>query len=317
MSEPSTTRVVTFYEFVAIGDTQALRAAIEAICLKRQLVGTVLVAPEGVNGTLAGAAAQIERAAEALLGLEPLGRMRLKFSSARDGDVFLRLKVRTKPEIVAFGRPDVCPAERTGEHVDAARWHELLDDPDVTLIDARNTYEIAVGTFPGAINPQTKNFRDFPAFVAARLDPQLQPKIAMFCTGGIRCEKASAYLLQHGFEAVYQLDGGILGYLEDVPAESQRWQGDCFVFDQRVTVTDSLSQGEFVQCRACRRPLAADDMASGSYVEGVSCPYCITETSEARRQQFAERARQERLMTERGERHVGADIDRARRRKRE
>jgi len=303
--------VVTFYRFVALGDLDAFRSALEERADRLGLCGTVLLAPEGINGTLCGQRPALEQLVAWLRGHPPLADLVCRYSSADDGNpVFHRLKIRIKPEIVNMGRPEVAPARRTGEHVDPERWNELLDDPDVVVVDTRNDYEVTVGTFPGAINPGTRSFREFPRFVAERLDPAATPRVAMFCTGGVRCEKASAYLLEQGFEAVYQLDGGILSYLERVDAERNRWQGECFVFDQRVAVDDRLEQGSYRQCFACRRALSEADLRSADYVEGVSCPHCVDEQTSTQRASFAERARQESLASRRGARHVGARMPR-------
>jgi len=207
---------------------------------------------------------------------------------------------------VRLDQPGVAPDRRTGEHVDPARWNALLDDPAVLVLATRNGYEIEIGSFPGAVDPGTRSFRELPGYVKTHIDPAEHPRIAMFCTGGIRCEKASAWLLDQGFAAVYQLDGGILSYLEQVVPEQNRWQGECFVFDQRVSVDSELDEGSFEQCFACRRPLSAADLAAPDYQPGVSCPHCIDEHTPAQRAGFAERRRQEALAAARGRRHVGA-----------
>ena len=236
-----------------------------------------------------------------------LADMPVKFSAANAANkVFHRLKVRIKPEIVAMGRTDVDVAAGTGEHVSAQRWNELLQDPQVPVIDVRNHYETGIGTFRGAIDPHTQSFREFPDFVAARLDPERHPRVAMFCTGGIRCEKASSYLLQQGFAEVYQLDGGILNYLAQVDAGDNLFDGECFVFDQRVSVTADLGEGEFVQCFACRRPLTPVDTQQPEYQQGRSCPYCFAELTAAQKAAFAERQRQVELAEQRGTEHIGA-----------
>ena len=298
--------VATFYKFVLFDDLQAVRDSLEARAGELELCGTVLLADEGINGTLSGNREQLSELVDWLREQPALADLLCKFSTADpDNPVFHRLKIRIKPEIVNMGRPEVAVAERTGTHVGPAQWHELLEDPDVVVIDTRNDYEVAIGTFPGALNPGTNSFREFPDYVHSQLDPNSNPRVAMFCTGGVRCEKASAYLLDAGFQEVFQLDGGILNYLEQVPAEDNRWQGECFVFDQRVSVDESLQQGSFSQCFACRRALTAQDLESADYQYGISCPYCINETDEQRRAAFAERARQEALAHARGDRHIG------------
>jgi len=300
------TQVVTFYRFVPVADPRALADAVFAAAARSSLLGTVLVAAEGINGTLAGAEAAVGDFCRWLTGDPRFAEVRFRYSTAAAGNaVFHRLKVRIKNEIVALRQPGVDAHARVGVHVDATRWNTLLDDPDTVVIDTRNEYEIGVGTFPGALNPGTRSFRQFPDWVARNLDPARHRKIAMFCTGGVRCEKASAYLLGVGFESVMQLDGGVLGYLETAGADN-RWQGECYVFDQRVTVDEALAEGEFEMCHGCRRPIAPSDRSSPSYEPGVSCPRCADDLTEAQRAAFTERARQERLAVARGERHVGA-----------
>lgn len=298
--------VVTFYKFVDIDRLDSLRSDLETRAVRLGLVGTVLLAPEGINGTLSGARDSLDGLVEWLHAQPAFADLLVKYSAADpDNPVFHRLKIRIKAEIVNMGQPDVPVASRTGTHVGPEAWHKLLEDPDVVVVDTRNEYEIEIGTFPGAVNPNTRSFREFPEYVARNLDPQRDKRVAMFCTGGVRCEKASSYLLEQGFEEVFQLDGGILSYLEHVAAEDNHWRGECFVFDQRVSVDDSLRQGSFIQCFACRRALTEADTQSADYCEGSSCPYCIGETDEQRRAGFAERARQEALAVARGDRHIG------------
>ncbi|MEM8768998.1 MAG: rhodanese-related sulfurtransferase [Pseudomonadota bacterium] len=303
--------VVTFYQFAPLPEPEAVRASLYKAAEQEGIKGTILLAEEGINGTLTGPRAALDRFAEVLRAVPGFAAMPFKFSTADAGNpVFYRLKVKVKAEIVALGKPEVKPAERTGTHVDAAAWNALLDDPEVIVIDTRNDYEIGIGTFPGALDPHTRSFKQFPDYVAG-LDPDRHKKVAMFCTGGIRCEKASAYMLDQGFEAVYQLDGGILNYLETVPDADNRWEGECFVFDQRVSVDSGLSEGTYVQCFACRRPLTEGDVASPAYEEGVSCPHCINEQGEDQRAAFLERQRQVELSRARGELHVGQAMPRA------
>lgn len=301
--------VMTFYQFAPLPvepDTlESLRERLHAGACAVDLKGTILLAGEGMNGTLTGARGDLEAFAETLKAVPGFADLPFKYSIASPGNpVFYRLKVKLKPEIVALGQPEVKPAERTGTHVDAQTWNRLLDDPDLIVIDTRNDYEIGIGTFPGAVDPGTRSFKQFPEYVTT-LDPKRQPKVAMFCTGGIRCEKASAYMLDQGFEAVYQLDGGILKYLETVPPNDNRWQGECFVFDQRVSVDRELGEGSYEQCFACRRPLTREDLASIDYQQGVSCPHCLEEQGDAQRAAFTERQRQVELAAARGDVHVG------------
>jgi len=302
--------VMTFYRFVRLDEVPALRDELEAAARERGIKGTILLAGEGINATMAGSRTALEEFRDQLEARPAFAGMRFRFSTAAPGNpVFHRLKVRVKTEIVRLDQPGVAPDRRSGEPVGPARWNELLDDPDVLVLDTRNGYEIEIGTFPGAVDPGTRSFRELPEYVKTHLDPARHPRIAMFCTGGIRCEKASAWLLDQGFEAVYQLDGGILSYLEEVAPEHNRWQGECFVFDQRVSVDTALGEGSFEQCFACRRPLSAADMQSPDYEPGVSCPHCIDEHTAPQRAAFAERRRQEALAAARGRRHVGASAD--------
>jgi UPF0176 protein len=246
--------VASFYKFVPIADGAVLRTEWLAACRAHAITGTILIAPEGINATVAGDGTAIE----ALLGQV---RRDVRFSdltaklSQAQAPPFRRLKVKLKREIVTFGRSEASPSSRTGTPVTALAWNALLDDPATVLIDTRNAYETAVGTFPGALDPKTSAFGEFPDFVRAHLDPARHRKIAMFCTGGIRCEKASAYLLSQGFTEVYQLQGGILKYLEDVPPAESRWQGECYVFDGRVALQHGLAEGSYAMRRACGHPL--------------------------------------------------------------
>ena len=299
------TSIVTFYRFVAIDDPERLREHIDEIARTRGVVGTVLLAHEGINATLAHPQRRpLEETLATLRKDSRLGDIIARWSRGADGNpVFHRLKVRVRPEIVTLDGPLEATAPR-GTHVDADTWNRLLEDPQVTVIDTRNDYEIESGTFPGARAPGIRHFRDFPEFVAD-LSPVDHPRVAMFCTGGIRCEKAGALMTAKGFE-VYQLDGGILRYLETVGRDENAWQGECFVFDQRVTLTADLQQGDYVQCHACRRPVSEAGRQSPDYRPGVSCPKCANETSTVQRSRYAERARQEARARARGGRHVGA-----------
>ncbi|RZO84920.1 MAG: rhodanese-related sulfurtransferase [Oceanococcus sp.] len=300
--------IAALYKFTALPDAPALRDRLEQLCLAHGIKGTLLIAEEGINGTVAGSAQAIAALHDMLLADPRFEGLEYKESQHQDCP-FLRLKVRLKQEIVTMGVAEVDPASRNGTYVDAATWNALLDDPDTLVIDTRNDYEVAIGQFDNAISPDTKHFRDFPEYVQRHLDPAKQPKIAMYCTGGIRCEKASHYLLKQGFSEVYHLKGGILQYLEDVPAEDNRWQGECFVFDERVSVDKDLNQGEHRLCRACRQPVSAQDRLNPHYEEGVSCPHCYAQQSEANRARARERIRQVRLAKARGEHHLGPRED--------
>lgn len=304
----STVVIAALYKFTALPDAPALRDRLEQLCLAHGIKGTLLIAEEGINGTVAGSAQAIAALHGMLLADPRFEGLEYKESQHQDCP-FLRLKVRLKQEIVTMGVAEVDPASRNGTYVDAATWNALLDDPDTLVIDTRNDYEVAIGQFDNAISPDTKHFRDFPEYVQRHLDPAKQPKIAMYCTGGIRCEKASHYLLKQGFSEVYHLKGGILQYLEDVPAEDNRWQGECFVFDERVSVDKDLNQGEHRLCRACRQPVSAQDRLNPHYEEGVSCPHCYAQQSEANRARARERIRQVRLAKARGEHHLGPRED--------
>jgi UPF0176 protein len=301
-------RVVALYRFTAFDDCEAVRGPLALACCARGVKGTLLLAHEGINGTIAGEDAAIDHVLAHIRALPGCADLDVKESWAR-AMPFHRMKVRIKREIVTMGEPDIDPLD-VGHYVAPADWNALITQPDTILIDTRNDYEVAVGSFAGAIDPGTRTFRDFPAWFRARKDELLgdgeAPKIAMFCTGGIRCEKATAFLKAEGLDEVYHLKGGILAYLEAVPVEESRWQGECFVFDQRTTVAHGLAPGSHELCHACRMPISADDRASPLYSEGVSCPACHAERTEEQRAGYAERHRQTMLAQARGEAHVGA-----------
>lgn len=298
--------VVSFYRFADVAHPEKLAADLQRLCESLALLGTVLVAGEGINGTLAGDASSIRRvllfAGEALGQDAPLdGRW-----THAAGAPFRRLRIRIKPEIVALGRPDIRPQRATGKHLSPAEWNAVLERPNALVIDTRNHYEVEVGTFPGAVDPGTDRFRQFVAYAEDLPEADRQRPVAMFCTGGIRCEKASALMLELGFSEVYQLQGGILNYLEQMSGGDDRWRGECFVFDSRVAVDRDLAEGGYVQCHACRRPLSSDDLESADYREGVSCPRCIGELDPERAGRLEERRRQVALARDRGEPHIGA-----------
>ena len=301
-------KVVSFYRFFDLADPESFREELQALCDRLGLLGTILVATEGFNGTVAGEAPAVN---------ELFGWLQRASGTESDLDArwtdataapFRRMRVKVKKEIVTLGRPDILPHRRTGQYVPPQQWNELLDNPDVLVIDTRNHYEIEVGTFPGAIDPGNDSFREFPDFAKELADTSRDRPLAMFCTGGIRCEKATALMLELGFDNVYHLQGGILNYLEKVPAGKNRWQGECFVFDTRVAVDRDLAEGGYVQCHACRRPLSMDDMRSPDYREGVSCPKCVNEADEDRRARLEERRRQVALAEKRGEAHIGPKV---------
>lgn len=306
-------KVVSFYRFTRVSDPAKLQAALQPLCEKHGLLGTVLVAEEGVNGTLAGGEKELQlifRWLEKELALtEPIdGRW-----TEVDEAPFQRMRIKVKNEIVTLGRPDIAPQAETGKHIEADDWNKLIADPGTLIIDTRNHYEIEVGSFPNAIDPGTDSFRQFPVFAEELAEEDKDRPLAMFCTGGIRCEKATALMLDLGFQEVYQLQGGILNYLENVTDEENQWQGECFVFDKRVAVDRDLAEGEYVQCYACRRPLSSEDLASADYREGVSCPKCIRTLEDDRATRLEERRKQVALARKRGEEHIGAKLDRANR----
>jgi UPF0176 protein len=304
-------QVAAFYGFTAMAELPVLQAELRALAEAGGVRGTILLADEGVNGTISGPEAGVQAVLARLRQLPGLSGLEAKFSEAPQ-QAFHRLKVRLKREIVTMGCPTVKPAEQVGTYVPPQQWDALIRDPEVLVVDTRNAYEVAVGTFEGAIDPGTESFREFPAWVERELRPlveQRQPKaIAMFCTGGIRCEKSTAYLLQQGFENVHHLQGGILRYLEEMPEEGSSWQGECFVFDQRVSVNHQLEPGRYSLCHACGLPLSPADRELSSYCEGVSCVHCLERFSDADRERFAERQHQMRLARERGEQHIGARL---------
>ena len=296
--------ITALYKFVELEDYRSLKTRLDQLCVRHDLKGTLLLAHEGINGTVAGS----RQATQALLDFfksdERLADISWKQSYA-DKVPFFRMKVRLKKEIVTIGLSDVDPRQKVGEYVKSNDWNNLISDPEVLLIDTRNDYEYEVGTFDGAINPNTNNFREFPQYIHKNFDPDKHKKIAMFCTGGIRCEKASSYLLTQGFEDVYHLEGGILKYLEDVKKQDSLWQGECFVFDQRVTVDHDLKPGGFDQCHGCRRPISETDKQSDKYLQGVSCPKCYDRLSDDQKSRFAMREKQIQLAKQRGEAHMG------------
>jgi UPF0176 protein len=295
-------RVAALYRFAAVADPQALRATLASYCCGNGLKGTLLVAREGVNGTVAGSQLALDGLVE-LLARNGIGRLELKFSDASEMP-FHRMKVRLKREIVTMGVETLDPAG-AGSYVEPGDWNALISDPDTIVIDTRNDYEVAIGTFRNAVDPETATFREFPEWAAAHRDDLVGRKVAMFCTGGIRCEKATAYVKSLGIDDVFHLKGGILKYLETVPAEDSLWQGECFVFDERVSVGHGLAEGDVELCRACRRPITAEGRSSPFYAEGISCAGCYGERSEDDRARYAERHRQVELARAKGRRHVG------------
>lgn len=301
--------VAALYCFTPLADYSSRRGPLERVCRENGVRGTLLLAAEGINGTIAGRPEAIESVLEHIRCFPGCAGLDVKFSSASTMP-FHRMKVRLKREIVTMGVPDIDPLASVGTYVEPEEWNALIADPDTIVIDTRNDYEVAVGTFERAIDPRTPTFRDFPAWFRQERDRLLgtgkPPKVAMFCTGGIRCEKSTAFLKQEGIDEVYHLKGGILKYLETMPEERSLWRGECFVFDQRVTVGHGLVEGSFTLCHACRRPVSDHGRASPLYEEGVSCPACHSERTDEQRASYRERHRQEMLAATRGQAHVGA-----------
>jgi len=302
-------QVAAFYRFAPLTDRIPLRHDLLELGAQGNVRGTVLLAEEGVNGTISGPEAGVQGLLAHLRKQPGLEDLEAKLHTA-DQPVFHRFKVRLKREIVSMGRPEVQPLSLVGTYVEAGEWEALIADPDTLVIDTRNAYEVAVGSFRGAIDPGTRQFSDFPAWVERELRPLVAERrpqrLALFCTGGIRCEKATSHLLQQGFEGVHHLRGGILRYLEERGEQGQAWQGECFVFDQRVTVNHRLQPGLHTPCHACGLPLSPADREHPAYREGVSCPHCLDRFSDADRARFAERQRQMELAHGRGQAHVGA-----------
>lgn len=301
-------RVAALYQFTRFDDPAAIREPLAALCVAQGVRGTLLIAREGINGTIAGSDAGIETVLAHIRTLPGCDAIEVKESRAATMP-FHRTKVRLKREIVTMGEPDIDPLADVGHYVAPADWNALIADPDTVLIDTRNDYEVAIGTFRGAIDPKTHSFREFPDwFRAHRAELEREgrtPRIAMFCTGGIRCEKATAFVKAEGLDEVYHLKGGILAYLETIPEARSLWDGECFVFDERVSVKHGLETGDHSLCRACRMPVSPEERTSPLYTEGVSCPACHAARTDEQRAGYAERHRQTRLAEARGEAHVG------------
>jgi len=303
-----TYRIAALYQFTPLPDYEKLQPWLQKMCDHLGIKGTLLLAAEGINGTISGSSKAIEDVLAFLRADPRLAELDAKFSEAVDSP-FYRMKVRLKKEIVTMGVDGIDPNVTVGTYVNPSDWNDLITDPDTILIDTRNDYEVEIGTFKGAINPNTQTFRDFPQWVEDNRDNLNKPKVAMFCTGGIRCEKASAFMKENGFDDVYHLKGGILKYLETQPKEESLWEGDCFVFDQRVAVKHGLEESDYDQCYACRYPITETEKQSPLYVKGVSCPRCHNRMSEEQRARFAERQKQISLAKARGETHIGRKLD--------
>ena len=277
--------VATFYKFVPLKDCAELQRSLQTLCDSHHLQGTILLAEEGINATIAGHEAGVLQVIDGLKSDPRLADLTVKTAIA-DAVPFGHMKVKIKREIVTLGQPAVNPTEHVGTYVNPQDWNRLITDPEVVLVDARNDYEVNIGTFQGAVNPHTDAFRQLPDYLQTHLDPAEHKKVAMFCTGGIRCEKATSYLLQRGFEEVYHLQGGILKYLEDVPEAESLWEGECFVFDERVAVRHGLQPGSYDLCHACGLPISPEDKTSPQYEAGIACPHCYpNQTPEKRAKQ--------------------------------
>lgn len=299
--------VAALYKFTRFTDFEQYRELILNLMLGNEVKGTLLIAAEGINGTISGTRQSIDTVLDYLRSIEAIGSFTFK-ESYTSKQPFYRTKVKLKKEIVTMGVENIDPLQSVGRYVKPSDWNALISDPDVTLIDTRNDYEVQIGTFQNAVNPNTDTFREFPEYVARELDPNKHKKVAMFCTGGIRCEKSTAYLREQGFEEVYHLEGGILKYLEEVPSEESMWQGDCFVFDNRVSVNHDLEKGSYEQCFACRMPITKEEQQSAAYIKGESCPHCMNKATDEQKARFREREHQMQLAQKRGEVHIGSDV---------
>ncbi|MCP4001207.1 MAG: rhodanese-related sulfurtransferase [Gammaproteobacteria bacterium] len=300
--------VAALYRFVALNDYIALRTPLQAKLKQLHICGTLLLAAEGINGTVAGREVDIDTLLNWLVTADcwqnHLIGIEVK-KSWTDKRPFTRSKVKLKKEIVTMGIENIDPNKSVGTYIEPADWNQLISNPDVITIDTRNNYEVQIGCFKDAINPQTRTFREFPGYAQRELDPIKNKKVAMYCTGGIRCEKSTAYMKSLGFDEVYHLKGGILKYLEEIPREESLWEGECFVFDERVAVNHDLQPGRYIQCHACRMPLTADDCKNELYTQGESCHYCHDTTTPEQKQHYRERQKQVLLAKERGEEHRG------------
>ncbi len=295
--------VAALYKFVRLSDVEELRDGLLKVCQENDVSGTLILAREGVNGTISGRAEAVHEVLDFLKRDDRFSNLDIKFAEAAVAP-FRRIKVRLKEEIVTMGVPGVDPTQTAGTYVEPKDWNELIKDPDVLLVDTRNDYEVALGTFEGAKNPALKCFRDFPNWLRAEMKGRSQSKVAMFCTGGIRCEKSTSFLRNEGVEQVFHLKGGILKYLEVVPEEESLWEGECFVFDQRVSVGHRLEEGSYALCRACRNPIDEIAMESPEFENGISCPQCFNKTTREQKENFAERQKQIELAKSRGDKHL-------------
>lgn len=297
--------VAALYKFISLPDYRELRGPLLDLCRAHHIKGTLLLAQEGINGTVAADRSGIDALLNYLRCDRRFADLEHREAVAHDMP-FYRMKVKLKKEIVTLGIPEIDPTRNSGIRVTPQRWNELINDPEVLVIDTRNRYEYRIGSFRNAVSPETDSFSEFPRYVQQKLDPERHKKIAMFCTGGIRCEKASAYLLEQGFAEVYQLQGGILKYLEAISPDENQWLGECFVFDGRVAVNEKLDQGVYQQCYSCRMPVSPQDLESDKFEQGVSCPHCYDGQTEERRARLRERQHQVELARQRNYQHIGA-----------
>jgi UPF0176 protein len=299
--------VAALYQFTTLDDFRSLQKPLLTTMLSLDIKGTLLLAHEGINGTVAGTQASIDKLLDWIRSDTRLANLDAKFSYD-DSIPFYRTRVKLKKEIVSMNVENIDPLNSSGTYVKPKDWNVLISDPDVVLVDTRNDYESAIGTFKNSMIPNTTSFREFPDYSTNELSNFKQRKVAMFCTGGIRCEKSTAYLKQQGFEEVYHLQGGILKYLEDIPESESLWEGECFVFDNRVTVNHALEKGSYDQCHACRLPITVEDKKSEKYCQGVSCPSCYNKKSDVKQMRFKEREKQVQLAKQRGEPHIGSAV---------
>ena len=299
--------VLALYHFAQLDNFADLRKPLLSVMQQHGVKGSLLLAHEGINGTVAGTRKGIDALMGTIRSDARLKNIVTKKSAAQDMP-FNRAKVRLKKEIVTMGVEDIDPLKITGTYVKPKDWNDLITDPNVIVVDTRNDYEVSIGTFKNAINPNTTTFREFPAFVDERLSDAKDKKVAMFCTGGIRCEKSTAYLKQHGFDNVYHLEGGILKYLEEIPQENSLWEGECFVFDNRVSVKHGLKEGNYELCHACRMPITQADQHHPHFKQGVSCHQCYDKTTEVQKHRYAARQKQIHLAKQRGQTHIGDSV---------
>ena len=306
MTDKNEILVAALYKFVEIDDLLSLQSNLYEICKKNNIMGTILIANEGINGTISGKTNEINQTISLLKSDKRFTNIEIKYSST-DKQPFHRMKVRLKKEIVTIGLPKINPNKKVGTYVKPDDWNDLISDPNVVVIDTRNKYETKIGSFQNALDPETSSFREFPDWVKKFKSSKenANKKIAMFCTGGIRCEKASSLMKEEGFEDVYHLQGGILKYLETIDRENSLWNGECFVFDQRVCLTDELEVGSYKMCFACRMPITEEEMQNEKYIEGISCIYCYDKTTKEKKERFGSRQKQILLAKERGEKHLG------------